>query len=418
MSKLCFLCLFVVLMVSCEKKPGQPATPPIPNNKALAWINTFGGTNNDFSYAAVQTADSNFVFAGASRSTDGDVPGNRIGYDAWMSKIDKAGSKIWSKTFGENNDDFANSVITTSDGGFMLAGYTFIGNTNNTAWIIKTDGNGNQQWRKDFTENVDAKAQFLLATADGNFLLVGHSFTNTTKYDGWIIKLDGAGNRLWTKNYGGSQDDYASSVVRANDGGYVVSGYTRSADGDISRSNGAIDGWAIKIDESGNRLWSKNFGGTKDDYVRTIVRTSDNGYMLAGHTNSTDGDITGSKGSIDEWLIKIDGAGNKQWSKNFGGANDDYANGLVATRDGGYMLSGYTNSTNADVTRNAGDFGGWLIKIDGAGNKLAVSTYGNTFDDFTSSVINTLDGGYLMAGFTSLNNTNSDAWLVKVLDLQ
>jgi hypothetical protein len=216
----------------------------------------------------------------------------------------------------------------------------------------------------------------------------------------------------------GSLDDYATAIIKAHDGGYVVSGYTKSADGDITRENGGVDAWLIKIDDNGNRVWSKNYGGSSDDYAKTIIRTNDNSYMIAGYSNSRDGDVVGNKGGYDEWVVKIDLAGNKQWAKTFGGATDDFGNGLVTTADGGYMLAGYTNSTNGDVTRPGGDFGGFLVKFDGNGNKTAVSTYGDSFDNFTSALINTLDSGYLLSGYSSLSNTTSDAWLVKVLDLR
>jgi hypothetical protein len=410
--------LIMIFFAACKKNGSGSGGTPIANNKAVAFIKTYGGSNNDFAYSVVQAADSSFVLAGASRSTDGDITGGRIGYDAWVAKVDKLGGKVWNRTFGENNDDYANSIINTPDGGFLIAGYSFTGN-GNAAWAVKLDGNGNQQWRKDFTESADAKIQALLATPDGGYFVAGHSFINTTKYDGWVLRLDASGNKMWSKNYGGSQDDFLTAITKAGDAGYVLSGYTQSANGDLAKNSGSVDGWVIKIDDGGTRSWSKTFGGSRDDYARTIIRTADNGYMIAGNTNSNDGDISGNKGSNDDWVLKIDASGTKQWSKTFGGDNDDYANGLVATTDGSYIVGGYTNSTNGDVTRPAGDFGGWILKIDGNGNKTSVSsTYGYNFDDYSSTLINTLDGGYLFAGFTSLTNTNADGWLVKIGALQ
>ena len=108
MKKILFFSALLTTVFACDKNPGSSSQPPVPNNKALAWINTFGGSNNDFAYSAAQMPDSNFVFAGATRSTDGDILGSRIGYDAWIAKIDKEGKKMWSKTYGDNNDNYVN----------------------------------------------------------------------------------------------------------------------------------------------------------------------------------------------------------------------------------------------------------------------------------------------------------------------
>jgi hypothetical protein len=412
MRQILFAAVLTVLFTSC-KKTNNPQ--PIENNKALKWTKTYGGSEYDMSNSIIQLSSGDYVFAGTTRSTDGDISGNRVGYDAWLAKTDGNGNKTWSVTFGGNNDDYANGVAATPDGGFLLTGYTF-GNSQNSSWIIKTDANGNQQWQKTLNPGSDSKAFSILSNGDATFLIIGYTTTSTAQ-DGMVTKIDANGNIIWSKTYGGSSEDYFTSAIKASDG-FILTGYSKSSDGSMLRNRGNFDGWIMKIDQSGNKVWSMNYGGSGEDYLKSIASAGEGGYVVAGYTKSTDGDIPLNKGGNDEWLIKIDASGNKQWVKTFGGVNDEYITNIVASSDGGFITVGYTNSTTGDVYRNNNDFGGWMIKIDANGNKTAASTYGNDkVDDFTNTLIPTQDGGYMMGGYTFINGRGYDAWLVKIDNL-
>jgi hypothetical protein len=402
----------VAALFACHKNK-DVQQPPIANNKALAWIKTYGGSNYDFANSVLQLSNGSYVIAGATRSTDGDIAGTRVGYDAWLAKVDNTGNKIWSMTYGTSNDEYANAVVPTPEGGLLMVGYTFV-NNQNFAWAIKTDGNGTLLWQKDLTQSNDAKPFSILATADGAYLIAGYT-TAATK-DGWVVKIDGSGNQLWAKTYGGSNEDYFTSIVKASDGGYALTGYSSSGDGDIQRGKGSYDGWALKIDDSGNKVWSMNYGGSDEDYLKSIVKTSDGGYLAAGYTRSGNGDIPLNKGGYDEWMIKLDASGNKQWVKTYGGINEEYVTTVVNTEDGGFLTIGYSNSTTGDVTRPNNNFSAWLLKLDNSGNKVTASTYGHTAgnDNFTNSIITTQDGGYMIAGYSFEDNRGYDAWLVKI----
>jgi predicted secreted protein len=203
-----------------------------------------------------------------------------------------------------------------------------------------------------------------------------------------LIELD--------RTYGGTGDDVAHSVVRTSDGGYAIAGYTNSF------GFGSYDFWLVKTDENGNMQWNKTYGGTGDEFARSIVQTDDGGYALAGETTSF------GAGGRDFWLVKTDQNGNMQWNKTYGGGGDDWASCVVQTRDRGYAITGVTASFGA----GAGDF--WLIKTDRNGNAQWNKTYGGPMFDQPLSVVQTSDEGYALAGETrSFGNGQNDAWLIK-----
>jgi hypothetical protein len=204
------------------------------------------------------------------------------------------------------------------------------------------------------------------------------------------------GALAWNRTYGGTNEDFAFSLVQTNDGGYVTAGQTSSF------GNGNSDFWLVKTDATGNIQWNKTYGGTDLDFAYSVVQTIDHGYALAGYTYSY------GAGLSDFWLVKTDAAGNAEWNRTYGGAGEDIAHSLTQTRDGGYAIAGLTYSYGA----GADDF--WLVKTDSAGTILWNKTYGGTSYDFASSVIETSDSGFAIAGYTqSLGRGQSDIWLVK-----
>jgi hypothetical protein len=221
-------------------------------------------------------------------------------------------------------------------------------------------------------------------TSDGGYIVAGYAG------DIFLIKTDANGNVQWTKTYGGTGWDEASFVQQTSDGGYIVAGY---AGGDI---------FLIKTDASGNIQWAKTYGGTYSEWASSVQQTSDGGYIVAGRTYSF------GAGLDDIFLIKTDANGNIQWAKTYGGTNYDYAYSVQHTSDGGYIVAGSTESFGA---------GGWdifLIKTDANGNIIWAKTYGGTDWDFASSVQQTSDGGYIVAGYTlSFGAGLHDIFLIK-----
>jgi hypothetical protein len=210
------------------------------------------------------------------------------------------------------------------------------------------------------------------------------------------IPFGSAATTGWSQTYGGSGDDEAYSVVQTGDGGYALAGYTNSS------GAGSYDFWLIKTNSSGSMLWSQTYGGAGDDEAYSVVQSNDTGYAVAGYTDSY------GAGETDAWLVKTDSSGNTQWSQTYGGRAQDGAYSVIQTSDGGYALAGYTDSYGA------GSFDFWLVKTSSSGSMLWNQTYGGLGDDEAGCVIQTGDGGYVLAGYTNSFGAGSyDFWLVK-----
>jgi hypothetical protein len=301
----------------------------------------------------------------------------------------------WSETYGGEGFDYAYSIVRTVDGGYALAGSTHIG-TYSAAWLIKTDANGIMQWQRTYGGISDDGAYCVVQTVDGGYALAGY----TTSFgaggtDFWLIKTDVDGFAAWNKTYGGVNNDSAYSLVQTADGGYALAGGTESL------GAGSSDAWLIKTDANGNMQWGYTYGGAGYDRARSLIRTID-GYAFAGITNSFGG------GGYDAWLIKTDTNGTKQWDKTYGETDDDAANCVIQTADGGYAVAGNTESLGA------GYYDAWLIKTDGGGTMQWGYTYGGSDLDNAVSVVQTVEGGYALAGETgSFGTSYSYGWLVK-----
>lgn len=204
------------------------------------------------------------------------------------------------------------------------------------------------------------------------------------------MKINAAGAIQWQKSYGGSSDESARSIKQTVDGGYILGGYTTSIDGDITENHGNRDAWVVKINATGVIEWQKTFGGSANDQINGIMQTVDGGYITAGITYSSDGDVSENNGNGDCWVTKINSTGTMQWQKTMGGGGTEVANSIQQTADGGYIVASYTNSTNGDVTVNQGNNDYWVIKL--TPDALASTTFIKTdlmvYPNPTNSVLN------------------------------
>jgi len=319
------------------------------------------------------------------------------GQDMWLVKTDSAGNHLWNKTYGGTEYDGAYSLVQTSDGGYALGGYTgSFGAGYRDMWLVKTDGGGNMLWNKTYGGTDYDEAYSLAQTSDGGYALAGYTYFSSGDTDFYLTKTDGAGNLLWNKTYGGTLDDVAWSMVQASDGGYALAGWTHSF------GAGYYDMWLVKTDGAGNKQWNRTYGGTNNDGAWSVVQTDDGGYALAGFTDSL------GAGLSDMWLVKTDGTGNMQWGRTYGGTGYEEARSVVKTIDGGYALGGFTGSFGV------GDYDMWLVRTDGFGNMFWSRAFGGTGSDGIRSVVQTSNGGYALAGYTySFGVGDSDMWLIK-----
>ncbi len=308
------------------------------------WVKTFGGDGYDCAYSVQQTSDGGYIVAGYTNSFGA---GN---YDAWLIKTDENGNDVWDNTLGGTNFDMAYSVQQTSDGGYILAGKTVIIDASlqqDLAWLIKTDENGNVSWDNTFGGSSYDVAQSALQTSDGGYILAGKTYySSETGNYAWLIKTDADGNEIWDNTFDGSGTGWAYSLQQTSDGGYILAGWTTPLGNDASYYH--EDAMLIKTDENGNEVWDNSFGGGGYDRSYSVQQTSDGGYILAGFTKSL-GD-----GFSYAWLIKTDENGNDIWDRTFGRSNNvDCAYSVQQTSDGGYILAGEALLIKTDEYGNA-----------------------------------------------------------------
>ena len=308
-----------------------------------------------------------------------------------------ASSELWSKTYGGNGMDACTSMVQTPDGGYALFGFAHSFGTD--SFLIKTDADGNLEWNKTIGGSGQGAYSFI-QTLEGGFAFVGtnHNASAVSGYipvgvvpDGywsfiWLAKTDEHGNMEWNQTFDGMSGYYQGhSLVQTADGGYALAG---TFSNDTEYDNLLL----IKTDSNGNLQWSKSYGGSKTESEPKIIQTSDRGFALACKTYL---DI---QVPADIWLIKTDETGNIEWNETYGGAKTDYPTALLQLSDDSFAIAGCTGSFGYA----GGDF--WLIKTDENGDMLWNHTYGTENPETLSSLIQTFDDGFAMAGYTQTDN--------------
>ena len=365
---------------------------------------TIGGSRWDIANSIIQSSDGGYVVAGYTKSFGaGD-------WDFYVVKLDSSGNVLWTKTIGGSKGDGANSIVQSSDGGYVISGWTeSFGAGYEDIYVVKLDSSGNVVWTKTIGGSLTDVANSIIQSSDGGYVVAGGTLSfGAGGSDMYIVKLDSSGNVVWTKTIGGSKDDVASSIIRSSDGGYVVVGYTQSFredDSDISDDwddiyieddrdlfDGGIsedrDIYVVKLDSSGNIVWTKTIGGSKDDVAYSIIQSSDRGYVVAGWTESF------GAGWYDFYVVKLDSSGNVIWTKTIGGSFLDVGGSIIRSSDGGYVIAGGTASFGAGFA----DF--YVVKLDSSGKVIWTKTIGGRSLDVANSIIQSSDGGYVVAGST------------------
>jgi hypothetical protein len=357
------------------------------------WTRTYGGGTEDLAYSVQQTTDGGYIVAGYTDSFGAGVE------DIWLLKTDANGDTVWSRTYGGNSTEEGWSVHQTSDGGYIIAGHTrSFGAGGADIYLVKTDANGDSLWTRTYGGTQYDQAWCMQLTTDGGYIIGGYTESfGAGSGDIWLIKTDADGDTLWTRTYGGGQYDDAWDVQQTTDGGYIVAGQTRSF------GVGSYDVWVLKTDANGDTLWARTYGGGDVDYGRSVQQTPDGGYIVAGYTRSF------GAGDMDIWLVKTEANGDTLWTRTYGGSSAEYLYSMQQTSDGGYILAGETMSFGAGV------WDVYPVKTDSNGDTLWTRTYGGSGADYAYSVQETSDGGYVIAGGTmSFGAGRRDVWLLKL----
>jgi hypothetical protein len=367
----------------------------------IEWTSCWDGAFIDRAYSVDTTFDGGYIVAGKSSFGGGDDN------DYSILKLDASGNIIWQKLLGFGGLDVATSIQQTIDGGYVVAGYTssndgdITGNHGGTydGWVVKMNAIGTIEWQKALGGTSWDEIHDIKQTSDGGFVISGFSDSNDGDVSGnhagsvdyWVVKLDELGNIIWQRFLGGTYQDEAYSIQQTTDGGYIVAGYTNSLDGDVSNNNEFSSFWIIKLDPTGNISWEKSPGG---DYAYSIKQTIDGGFIAVGMAQSTFGNDN------DYFIIKLDTDGEISWQKSLGGSFEDQAYSIDQTTDGGYIISGQSNSIDQDVTNNLGFFDCWVVKLDESGNLIWQKSLGGASEDSGDCIKTTSDGGCIVVGYT------------------
>jgi len=356
------------------------------------WTKTYGGTGSDRGESVCQTTDGDYIIAGSTRSFGAG------GSDVWLIKTDANGDTLWTRTFGGTDTDRGFSVCKSTNDGYAIAGYTSsYGAGGNDVYLIKTDANGDTLWTKTFGGTGSDRSLSVCKTTDDGYIIAG--YTNSYGAGGndvYLVRTDANGDTLWTKTYGGTDNDWGRSVCQTTDGGYVITGET------LSYGIGLYDVYLIKTDCNGDTLWTKTYGGTGNDYGFSVCQTIDEDYLIVGYTSSF------GKSLGDVYLIKTDSNGNTYWQETYGGYYTDCGYSICEIVGGGYVIAGETWSFGA----GQGDV--YLIKTDIAGCIIWTKTIGGITSDHGYSIRQTTDEGFIIAGYTdSFGAGGNDVYLIK-----
>ncbi len=330
------------------------------------------------------------------------------------------GSVEYIKTFGGSGLDEAVSVVMANDGNYILLGTTESTDgdidgkttTDSDYWVLKVSQEGTILWNKVYGGSSDDKATSIKKTNDGGYIVSGYSRSddgdvseNSGFHDYWIVKLDGTGNLQWEKSFGYPGSDQALNVLQTSDGGYFTTGFldVTASNGEGNDTRGTLHGvgeyWGIRMDANGNKIWRNYFGGTNNDRSYDAIQTPDGGFLMAGASESTDFDITDDKGSYDYWLVKVNANGEKQWTRSYGGSEIDVCY-AIANAEGGYIMVGDARSSDQDVTNAKGNADLWAVKVNTTGDIVWKRNLGGEQFDSARSITPMGNGEYLLSGTT------------------
>ena len=446
----------------------------------ILWEKSYGGKHAEYLFDVIPTPDYGFILAGSSLSkkTGNKTEDNRGDLDYWVWKMDEKGDLDWQKSLGGSGQDLLKAVVLTNEGGFLLAGFS---NSNegldkkensrgqSDFWIIKLNAKGGEEWQKTIGGSGQDDLTAVVRTRDGGFVVGGSSASQpnqtrgevleqtgektTPHYGGldyWVMKLDKDGKIVWQQSFGGKYNDELRSIALTEDGGFLLGGSSNSPEsGNKTQKHlGESDYWIIKLDKDGNEQWQKTIGSSGDDQLYAVHTTKDGHYLLGGNSNSEPGEDkrSSNENGTDFWVVKLD-KDNKDilWQETYNIAKVDILTSMVENDDSTILLGGYAQGSrlrgndkasslrgNDKLIKGTGDY--VVIKIDAKGEEKWRKDVGSDGEDILKKVVETRDGGYLLAGTSKSSLTpeggikatgdkssgigSNDFWVVKLKDKQ
>ncbi len=340
---------------------------------SIQWQTSLGGSANEYITGAIQTSDGGYALAGSTESAN--LPGFHGSTDAWLVRLDPAGTVLWQRSFGTSGVDEAGAIVQAADGSLVFAGSTAFYGGDVSGWngaadflLVKLDeATGSTIWQRCLGTSYGERATGLSRTADGGFILCGYTDALAGTHgasDFNVMKTDGTGNLQWSQTYGGSAVDVGRSVLQLPSGDYVTAGHTFSSDDQVSGSHGGVDTWVVRLNSVGGIVWQRCLGGSADDYGGIVVAGAHNDVLMLGSTSSNNGDVTGFHGTQDAWLVSMSQAdGTLNWQRALGGSGNDEGGGVRPTADGEIIVSATTASNDGDVSGHHGGGDMWLVKM-------------------------------------------------------
>lgn len=326
---------------------------------AMEWQISLGGMGYESARDIAQTSDGGYIVLGETNSTNGDVVAGFGGTkDVWLIKLSATGTLQWQKRYGGNGLDIGHHISILPNGDFLIAATT--------------------------------------SSSDGD--VMGNHNSDGSFTDGWIFRVNATGTLLYSKCFGGSKNDELLKIVQVGSRTFIA-GYSNSTDGDIPPSQKNYDAWLLALDAGGNKIFSKIYGGSQNDVAYGITAGADGSLTLCGYSTSNDGDVSGARGSQDYWVFNVTLTGNLQWQTVLGGSDADYCNAILTDTDGGYIAAGISYSSDADVTdaRGLGDY--WLVKLSANGTTLWTQNLGGSGNDHLRNIVyNPAQMAYYLSG--------------------
>jgi hypothetical protein len=396
----------------------------------ITWQENIGGSQMDIANDIVEGNNHSFYTVGYSYSNDGNFQNNLGWEDAKIIKTNKSGLIEWERSFGGSDADVFTSI--TSQGDFVIAagwsasedaGITNRGSED--ALIVKYDASGNLVWIKSYGGSSSDRINQIITLQDGNYLLAGYTYSNNNDItvnrgmvDFWMLKLDQNGNIMWSRTYGGSDDDFASALAEDSNGDIIIVGNSTSIDFDVAGNYGEWDAWIIKTNAIGEILWQNVYGDVGNDEIAAVNILDKDEIVLVGNTFSNNSNALGKS---DGWVLHLDMQGSKLKETRLGGEENDYIYSVDINSDGDLLLSGQTHSNSGDLFDNQGNGDGWLVAINISGYVLWQETLGGNSSDDIQNAIYTSSGSIAIAGSSKSNNGDVidnngswDFWLVEI----